>query len=640
MLVLACCACDDKTDKEGDDPAKPVVKIGADLAKNFDSITFSVTASDADECRYLCVEGEQAAVTAEEILSTGTTVEPGKAVTLSNLKADTWYTLAVAAKNAVKTSDAVFQSVRTLPDETPDVIAADAVFEADYFPDSDADGVGNYYLVFGNATAGPDETLSDGYAFVLDIYGAAAAAGSEITLPAGSYDIQLGGKGMNQIDMATSGVKQFDASADETYSSNFTSGTIVVSYENDLCTIHGVCTAGEENMHIEFEYTGGLVFQEPEDERLQIDFTSVNSADYWGDTWGAGTGNYEIEFTDDQGHRLILNLNDIKPIKDELLISPGTYVADFDETGEAGHFIAGGTDMTGDPFGTCAIVDDVIYLIDGGTVTVAYDAGTQNYTFGMQLESSGGLSLDGTYAGPLAIEGHGVSTDKIDAVLTYSDDSSNQLYYDGADTEGYSQFTLVLQSADDASPSYSFSFDLYCPNSAIDTTNPSIPEQTYIFDAPYAETGDGYTYQYGCTYDWTMLEYRTELDDGSFYFKSGDIKVSRIPAGYRIEANLTEEEIDMPVRLVYEGPVSWDASGLPENSPAITARHPRILRQAPKPAVVRTGMQVRKRTVIRTGMLVRKPAAVRDDSQTEPNTTGTLKSRFFGTDLSFERFAR
>lgn len=560
VLALACVACDDS--KSNDHPARPVVAFVGNPVGGHRTIAFRITATDARECRYLCLEGEQTNLTARQVLSSGISLEPGETVTITELKADTRYTLAVAAENEVGDSDLVMQTVATQPDDESDGFIVENVYEAEYFPDSDGDGVANYFLAFGTASVSPDGEPYDGYAFVLDMYAAASPSQTEIRLPAGTYEIRFGGREMNQIDLVSSGAMRFDDRGEEVYSENFRSGTVVVSYEGGRCTIKGSCLAGEAGTSFRFEYSGDLTFEPLDEEQVTTVFTDIVSADYWGDTWNAGTGNYEIVFADSEGRMLVLNINDTKPEKDRLQIGAGIYLPDFDETGEAGHFIAGGTDMLNDPYGTYAILGSDGYLIDGGSVSVDYDRTSGIYTFDMALTSSGGLSLRATYTGELDIVGHGVSTDRIDALLTKSNDGDNYLYYDGADTEGYSQFVLNLRSDNDAMPNYSFTFDLYCPNEAIDPANPVIPAQTYTFDAPYFETGEAYTYQYGCTYDWTMLEYITELDNGSFYFKSGGIEVTRISDGYRIEADLIDEEIGMPVHLLYEGPVLWDSSGL------------------------------------------------------------------------------
>lgn len=477
----------------------------------------------------------------------------------------------------------------------PFVIAVNNIYATDYYPDKGSDGAANYFLAFGTAAQGPDDNFSDGYVFVLDMYGEAAPDDAAASLPAGRYEVRMGGTQINQINAALSGVKQYNAAGEETLSNNFYLGTVSVSYDGNICTIRGACTAGEEYPLFVFEYTGELLFRPFVEERINTTFTTVVRADYWGDTWSAGTGNYEVVFADAQGRMLVLNLNDTPPIQDVLRISPGTYSADFGQTGEAGHYIAGGMNLIGEPYGTFVVLGDEGYLIDGGTVSVAYDEAGGIYTFGVKLESSGGLLLEGSYTGELDITGHGVSTDRIDAVLTQSDNDFNYLYYDGADTEGYSQFTLALQNDNDALPNYRFSFDLYCPNEAIDTANPVIPAQTYLFDEVYKETGETYTHQYGCTYDWSMLEYITELDDGSFFFNSGQIVVTHTPAGYRIEATLTEEENDMPIHLVYEGAISWDSSDLPENSGRKPVRIPRnaTAGSMPKAHTVRQALPAR-----------------------------------------------
>lgn len=715
LLLLPLFASCEESEVKTDEAPIPRISIEGLPTATSDSITFTVTASDADECRYLCVEGDYKALQADEILSRGEPIAPGTPVEIPNLKPDVWYTLAVAARNEnlVGTPDCVtvrtqertpdkrlqgtwaegsylgdteasgagnysvyltdapvgpggftgtgdvavltlygelpantarialpsgtyafsdgkgvagtlsaesflstvdaagqiassgrkivagtiavsqtgskytlsgtievetatdgtelialaFEGALNFTDRAPRQITISTVYEATYFADSDGDGVANYYLAFGDATPGPGDSFANGHLVVLDLYGAAAGDESAARLPAGEYVVQIAGKGMNQIDMATSGLMQYDATGAMTFNGTFVTGTVRVSYHSDVCTIAGDCIAGKSGIAVGFGYEGDLVFEKPAGARIETNFTSVESAEYRGDVWDAGTGNYVLRLTDDGGLGLTIDLNDAIPQNDVLKITPGIYTPDVDETGEKGRFIAGGTDPLGEPFGTYATIDGGAYLFDGGSIAVAYDEASERYTIEAELTSNSGLTLAGTYAGPIEIVSRGVSTDKIDVTLTRTDESYNYLYYDGADEEGYSQFTLSLLSDESEAIYYGFTFDLYCLTTALDRANLTIPAGKYTFDAE-----DSYQYEMGSTYSWTQLEYSTQFDDGMFYFASGEIEVTHTAAGFKIEANLVEEENAIPVHLLYEGPLAWDSSDLPEAMPRKSPR--------------------------------------------------------------------
>ena len=108
LMMVAC-----EPNNPVDEVKDPTVSVTADSATE-NTITFTVTSTDADKVTYLVVEGTEAP-TASEVLANGVAIEANKSVeiTATELKAETDYTVVAAAQNTKAVVKAV-ASTKTL----------------------------------------------------------------------------------------------------------------------------------------------------------------------------------------------------------------------------------------------------------------------------------------------------------------------------------------------------------------------------------------------------------------------------------------------------------------------------------------------------------------------------------------------
>ena len=104
LMMVAC-----EPNNPVDEVKDPTVSVTADAATE-NTITFTVTSTDADKVAYLVVEGTEAP-TASEVLANGVAIEANKSVeiTATELKAETGYSVVAAAQN----TKAVVKAVAT-----------------------------------------------------------------------------------------------------------------------------------------------------------------------------------------------------------------------------------------------------------------------------------------------------------------------------------------------------------------------------------------------------------------------------------------------------------------------------------------------------------------------------------------------
>ncbi|MBO5830127.1 MAG: hypothetical protein J6R01_00790, partial [Alistipes sp.] len=94
-LMMVACEPDTPVDEVKDPTAAVTVGTATE-----NSISFTVTSTEAEKVAYLVVEGTEAP-TASEVLANGTAVEANKSVelTATELEAETEYTIVAAAQN-------------------------------------------------------------------------------------------------------------------------------------------------------------------------------------------------------------------------------------------------------------------------------------------------------------------------------------------------------------------------------------------------------------------------------------------------------------------------------------------------------------------------------------------------------------
>lgn len=104
----------------------PVVSL-EEGETTFNSLTFSLTSSDASKAAYVCVEKSESLPEAEEILSSGVTVEAGKTVvcTVTDLNAETEYAIVAAVEDMAggnpQLSGVLYMTTGTAPYVEPKV---------------------------------------------------------------------------------------------------------------------------------------------------------------------------------------------------------------------------------------------------------------------------------------------------------------------------------------------------------------------------------------------------------------------------------------------------------------------------------------------------------------------------------------
>ena len=114
LMMVAC-----EPDTPVDEVKDPTVAVTAGTATE-NSISFTVTSTEADKVAYLVVEGTEAP-TASEVLANGEEIEANKNVelTATELKAETDYTIVAAAKNAKAVVKATAAAKTLAAGETP-----------------------------------------------------------------------------------------------------------------------------------------------------------------------------------------------------------------------------------------------------------------------------------------------------------------------------------------------------------------------------------------------------------------------------------------------------------------------------------------------------------------------------------------
>ena len=115
LFFVAC----DNDNPQVDELLDPTVEVTAGEATE-NSLTFTVTSTDAEKVAYLVVEGAEAP-TASEVLANGTSIEVNKSVALTatDLKAETEYTIVAAAQNVKAVVKATASMTTAKGGETP-----------------------------------------------------------------------------------------------------------------------------------------------------------------------------------------------------------------------------------------------------------------------------------------------------------------------------------------------------------------------------------------------------------------------------------------------------------------------------------------------------------------------------------------
>ena len=294
-MPLAFAACE-TPDQPVDEVKNPTVAITVGEATE-SSIAFTITTADADEVKYLVVESAEGTPTATEVLSNGTAAEVNAEAGcyVTELKAETEYTIVAAAKNAkavvkaeakMTTKKSGDEPVPPTPGDEYDVTFTANEAHIEYYGDQFSPGY-NYYIILSDVgmelTENEMSFKDTGIYYLLDLYAADSAENNNYTVPNGKYKAAtssaagtfgLGdyGAGLNIVE----GVPTYYIYAD---------GEVVVSDGK----IEAVITMDDGAKH-KITFEGSLYFgdngEEPEPP-VGDEFSATHTATKW--LWGGAS---------------------------------------------------------------------------------------------------------------------------------------------------------------------------------------------------------------------------------------------------------------------------------------------------------------------------------------------------------------
>ena len=213
LVLTVASACQDSREEEIPLPQITLAEVSAGT----EEIVFTISAVDADELAYVCIEASGEIPSVEHILSTGTPVEPSESaeVTVSSLTPGTDYIVAAAASNSTGA-------------------VTEPATEGGH--DSDAEGVDQFMIQLSSGLVGDDAMPLEGGSLIRLFVFANATDGDNPVLEAGTYT--LGGNTAGSIWAEGS---QFatgtTADASQWSTSLFSSGEVSVALENGVYTI-------------------------------------------------------------------------------------------------------------------------------------------------------------------------------------------------------------------------------------------------------------------------------------------------------------------------------------------------------------------------------------------------------------------
>lgn len=403
-------------------PATPIVSLVAGTpAQN--ELPFYVATSDAEQTAYVCLEKSLSPVPppAAEILATGTAITETK-VTVSDLKAETTYIIAVAASNKGVYSEVKTLEMTTLPEQTGPIVFTTQA-DGGYYGDSHSSGYAQYnFVVADGATAesnGVYTTTGAGRAMSFDLYQFKSYS-TLIKIPARTYNYNTN-YGMNTFAPDKTFCMVNDGHGNLT-KIEFTAGTIDVKLVGTTYTITAklTTTTGEA---FEASYTGALKIENRENADKDL---PLIERDLTGMTFIRALAKYYS--TSDRSDNCIVNLYDVEPtisygsdylsqpghlvsldlstaVSAEMVLQEGTYTASDSEA--PGTFNPGYQTKFQDMImavGTyCEEMNDNRVLSygfnTGGTVTITKVGA--NYRFELDFTTKNGHKIAGTYEGPV-----------------------------------------------------------------------------------------------------------------------------------------------------------------------------------------------------------------------------------------------
>ena len=302
-----------------------------------------------------------------------------------------------------------------------------------YYGDKRNDETAVYNVVLSDAVCfrdgyGVPYLDSEGDMLVLEFNAELPDEGAAVALPTGEYTIGGDGSSAKYINLENSFIKKLEGNTQYQYS--LVSGTITVEMNTDgydILTNDLVISKGGELFDAIYSYNGPIKFdewtkiaatlQDVDDDIVDMPFTTV-SADYYGNLFGYGTGNYLISMatdgwyeTDDNTPGVCLDFNmfgDLLGYTTELIVLPeGTYTV-YPTFNSDEFSMLYGLDYSGSPMGTFIRQIDskgnqILEYINHGTVDVAYsEKGDKTVcTLTYDLKTEKGRAIKGIWIGEL-----------------------------------------------------------------------------------------------------------------------------------------------------------------------------------------------------------------------------------------------
>lgn len=408
LFFVAC----DNDNPQVDEILEPTVEVTAGEATE-NSLTFTVASTEAEKVAYLVVEGAEAP-TASEVLANGTSIEVNKSVALTatDLKAETEYTIVAAAQNVKAVVKATASMTTAKGGETPGPDPKPEpdteAFVATYIVTDYANEEGMHIYVFelGDMDWGSNGWGIDGgtyYSFAI----ISSAKGNGV-LPNGTYSLSDSYSANTIVP-------------DYAYRYQMADGTMVNGFEV-YKDANVVITNGKIEANIELERDGSIhkvVFEgdlavEDGGSQQPSEFEATHTADKW--LWG-GSSNWGNKYQV-VGENFSVDVHFMPSVASESAIT-------------AGHYAWVNTTIFGsyaDEFTTRTLtVDGASVAVDAGEITISNEG--EQYHIEMTLEGRDGFVYMIEYNGKLNDKGDVGGEGNTLVINTLGKGSYNGSYY-------------------------------------------------------------------------------------------------------------------------------------------------------------------------------------------------------------------
>ena len=408
LFFVAC----DNDNPQVDEILEPTVEVTAGEATE-NSLTFTVASTEAEKVAYLVVEGAEVP-TASEVLANGTSIEVNKSVALTatDLKAETEYTIVAAAQNVKAVVKATASMTTAKGGETPGPDPKPEpdteAFVATYIVTDYANEEGMHIYVFelGDMDWGSNGWGTDGgtyYSFAI----ISSAKGNGV-LPNGTYSLS------NSYSANT-------IVPDYAYRYQMADGTMVNGFEL-YKDANVVITNGKIEANIELERDGSIhkvVFEgdlavEDGGSQQPSEFEATHTADKW--LWG-GSSNWGNKYQV-VGENFSVDVHFMPSVASESAITAGRYA--WVNTTIFGSYA--------DEFTTRTLtVDGASVAVDAGEITISNEG--EQYHIEMTLEGRDGFVYMIEYNGKLNDKGDVGGEGNTLVINTLGKGSYNGSYY-------------------------------------------------------------------------------------------------------------------------------------------------------------------------------------------------------------------